>query len=199
MLKCPGQDPRFWKPDAIRDAECPACGEKVEFFKDDLMRRCRNCGHRFRNPFLDLGCAEWCKFAEQCIPLLARAGGAEDAEGPLKDQLLSAMREKAGLSPERMKRALSMLDEIEQLLPQSDADARIVVAAALLRFLSNNAEECARKARDIMAENGFDDADIEGVCELIRPLRDGNENASIEAELLRKAMERVDSRQQNNG
>ena len=66
-MKCPGQDVRYWKPDAVFEVPCPACGAAVEFFKDDAWRKCHKCGHRFSNPRIDLGCAEWCPYAEQCL------------------------------------------------------------------------------------------------------------------------------------
>ncbi|OPZ82986.1 MAG: hypothetical protein BWY76_02498 [bacterium ADurb.Bin429] len=65
--KCPGQDSRFWKADDIRLTPCPQCGTEVEFFKDDRSRKCGKCGTRFKNPHLDMGCAEWCPYAKECI------------------------------------------------------------------------------------------------------------------------------------
>ena len=73
QMKCPGQDTRFWKPDDIFVAECPKCGAEIEFFKDDARRRCAWCGHMFYNPKIELGCAEWCQYAEKCVPDLVRA------------------------------------------------------------------------------------------------------------------------------
>ena len=67
MMKCPGQDKRFWKADDIKQADCPKCGSGVEFFKDDRSRKCEKCGTRFKNPYLDIGCMEWCKYAKECI------------------------------------------------------------------------------------------------------------------------------------
>jgi hypothetical protein len=66
ILKCPGQDSRFWKPEDVCECECPSCGGKVEFFKDDRKRKCPHCGSWCANPRLDLGCLEWCKFADKC-------------------------------------------------------------------------------------------------------------------------------------
>jgi len=66
-MRCPGQDPRFWKPSDVFDAACPGCGNAVEFFKDDVARRCPRCGLRFENPKLDKGCARWCKAANECL------------------------------------------------------------------------------------------------------------------------------------
>jgi hypothetical protein len=73
QMKCPGQDTRFWKPDDIFVAECPKCGAEIEFFKDDARRRCAWCGHMFYNPKIELGCAEWCQYAEKCVPDLVKA------------------------------------------------------------------------------------------------------------------------------
>lgn len=66
-MKCPGQDTRQWDRDALYEVPCPSCARAVEFFKDDAIRRCPHCGYRFRNPRLDLGCAQWCPYAEQCL------------------------------------------------------------------------------------------------------------------------------------
>lgn len=69
-MKCPGQDSRFWKQEDIYEVSCPECGQDVEFFKDDTSRKCTYCGHRFPNPQMDLGCAAYCQFAEQCLGTL---------------------------------------------------------------------------------------------------------------------------------
>ena len=67
MNKCPGQDQRFWKPEDIFEVRCPACGCKVEFFKDEPKLKCRGCGQMVVNPKIESGCAKWCKYAEQCL------------------------------------------------------------------------------------------------------------------------------------
>ncbi len=75
MLKCPGQDTRYWKPEDIFELPCPVCNTAVEFLKTDRRRKCPNCGYTFRNPRLDLGCARWCPYAELCL------GGHRPASG----------------------------------------------------------------------------------------------------------------------
>ena len=67
MSRCPGQDQRSWTPDAIFDVPCPHCGREIEFWKDEAVRVCRDCGQRVRNPRIDLGCATWCAAAEACL------------------------------------------------------------------------------------------------------------------------------------
>ena len=65
-MKCPGQDMRFWRPGDIFETQCPKCDRRVEFFKDEVKRKCR-CGHEIVNPKMDFGCAQWCQNAEQCV------------------------------------------------------------------------------------------------------------------------------------
>jgi DNA-directed RNA polymerase subunit RPC12/RpoP len=100
-VKCPGQDPQKWGPEAVYDVACKNCGEQLEFFKDELKRRCRKCGTMVFNDRMDIGCLAWCPSAEQCAgpdraKLLeeAAAGGAAQKkalelltqrEGPAKD------------------------------------------------------------------------------------------------------------------
>ena len=79
--KCPGQDPRFWKPDDVFQVACFHCGQSIEFFKDDLRRRCRQCGNYTVNPRNDLGCAKWCKFGPECLAQVgAMAPGRDDED-----------------------------------------------------------------------------------------------------------------------
>ena len=79
MLRCPGQDPRFWKPEDILEAKCPKCGKSIEFFKDEPRLKCRNCGHLVVHPKIDLGCAQWCQYAKQCT------GNSKNEEGKADD------------------------------------------------------------------------------------------------------------------
>lgn len=72
-MKCPGQEKRYWTADDVYEVSCPSCNAEVEFFKTDLTRRCPNCGRKFRNPHLNLECAEWCAYGRYCLGALASA------------------------------------------------------------------------------------------------------------------------------
>ena len=63
---CPGQNTQFWKSDDIFEVACPHCKRAMEFFKDDVKRKC-DCGKVVFNPKLDLGCAAWCPAAADCV------------------------------------------------------------------------------------------------------------------------------------
>ncbi|GAB4258303.1 hypothetical protein [Deferrisoma sp.] len=67
MSKCPGQDTQMWGHDAIFDVECPKCHTPIEFFKDEVRRRCKSCGEVVFNDRMDLGCAKWCPSAASCV------------------------------------------------------------------------------------------------------------------------------------
>jgi hypothetical protein len=67
MIRCPGQDQRFWKPEDIFLVRCPNCKYEIEFWKDEPYRECPDCKKTIRNPRLDTGCAEWCKYSEECV------------------------------------------------------------------------------------------------------------------------------------
>jgi len=75
--RCPGQDGRSIRPDDVVEVACKGCGETIEFWPDELLRRCRACGRRVSNPRFDLGCLQWCPAADKC---LARLRGR--ADGP---------------------------------------------------------------------------------------------------------------------
>ena len=67
MHRCPGQDIARWSPKDIVELACPGCGATVEFWKDDAVLTCPECNRDIRNPKADLGCAQWCPAAEQCL------------------------------------------------------------------------------------------------------------------------------------
>jgi len=67
MVRCPGQDKRFWKPEDVFEVKCPGCDREIEFFKDEPKLKCKKCGRIVLNPKINIGCAEWCKYSEECL------------------------------------------------------------------------------------------------------------------------------------
>ncbi|MFQ5680739.1 MAG: phosphohydrolase [Candidatus Omnitrophota bacterium] len=59
---CPG----FGKNLEVIIIKCPQCQEEVEFFSDDIRRRCPNC-HREISRDKAPSCVDWCKSARQCL------------------------------------------------------------------------------------------------------------------------------------
>ena len=59
---CPG----FGKDLEIIIIKCPACNTDVEFFSDELARRCPECKKEILKDKAP-SCIDWCKSARQCV------------------------------------------------------------------------------------------------------------------------------------
>ena len=127
MVRCPGQDQRFWKPEDIFEVKCPGCGTVVEFFKDEPKLTCRECGQLVANPKIDLGCAEWCQYAEQCLGV--SPGGELNI---IRDKLIDEMKEVFAGDEKRVEHTLSVLNYAEQIRAAEGGDQVVVKAAAIL-------------------------------------------------------------------
>ncbi len=127
MTRCPGQDQRFWKPEDIFEVQCPGCGGTVEFFKDEPKLKCSKCEQMVANPKIDLGCAEWCQYAEQCL-------GVSVVKNlkVMREKLISRMKNVFGDDRKRIEHALAVLDYAEQIQNVEGGDPLIVRVAAIL-------------------------------------------------------------------
>jgi len=146
MSQCPGQDRRYWKPADVFESPCSCCGEPLEFWKDDPRRRCHACGGIVSNPRFDLGCAQWCQFAANCL-----GQPVGDAGEALVDALIREMRTVFGDDQRRIRHALAVLDHAEQILAGEGGDPLIVRAAAVLHDTGTQAV-----ARPILERLGVD-------------------------------------------
>ncbi|MEI6126487.1 MAG: HD domain-containing protein [Pseudomonadota bacterium] len=179
-MKCPGQDTRYWRPGDIFAAACTACGQTIEFFKDDTTRRCKKCGTKVLNPHIDFGCATYCKFAEQCLKELPPEILAQ-RKNIFKDKVACEMRRYFGPDQKRIQHADQAARYAEQILTQEKGDIAVVLAAAYLHDIGiKEAEEkfdstAARFqeelgpgiARQILEDLGSDQKLIDEVCDII--------------------------------
>ncbi len=175
MQRCPGQDQRFWKPEDIFEVKCPACGNPVEFFKDEPKLKCSNCGNLIINPRIALSCAKWCKYAEQCL------GENMDVTTSLSDKLIGQMKDVFGSDTKRINHALAVLDFAEQIQAKEGGDALIVKAAAILhdigirqaerKYNSNAGKyqeiEGPPIALDLLNKHEISTKAIEHICKII--------------------------------
>jgi hypothetical protein len=158
QMKCPGQDTRFWKPADIFLAECPKCGAEIEFFKDDARRRCAWCGHMFYNPKIALGCAEWCQYAEKCVPDLVKAKkAAQNFKELLSEMVKSHLQEDLAA----WDRTATGAAYAQDLLKAEGGDPKVVLAAVLLHRVGPD------KARELLAELETEPEIVEAVVELL--------------------------------
>ncbi len=194
MLKCPGQDTRYWKPDDIFDLPCPVCDTAVEFLKTDSRRTCQNCGYSFRNPRLELGCAKWCAYAEECLGFAPEQAPPDNEIGPVTEQLIAGMKSQFDNDYKRIAHALRVFECARELLSAEGGDARVVIAAALLHDVGikeaehkyggdhqrHHEAEGPSIARRIMANIGLGEATIEQVYHIIADRHRSDEVETLE-------------------
>jgi len=211
MFRCPGQDQRFWKPQDIFEVRCPGCGETVEFFKDEPKLKCRKCKQMVVNPKIDLGCAEWCRYAEQCMGV-----NAIKSLKVMRDKLIGEMENVFGDDRKRIEHALAVLDYAEQIQNVEGGDPLIVRAAAILHDIGIH--EAERKygssagkyqeiegppiAEEILKRFDISAEAIEHICRIIASHNSAKDIDTIEFRIVWDADHIVnlqqDSRQANN-
>ena len=158
QIKCPGQDTRHWKPDDIFMVECPKCSAEIEFFKDDTRRRCAWCGHLFYNPKIELGCAEWCQFAEKCVPDVV---AEKKAMQTFKERLRERVLELAAEDPDLTKRLDRRMALATDLLKAEGGDPKVVFAAVLLQGVNAN------QAQELLTELETEPEIAEAILEVL--------------------------------
>ncbi len=168
QIKCPGQDTRHWKPGDIFTAECPKCGAEIEFFKDDTRRRCAWCGHLFYNPKIELGCAEWCQYADKCVPELVKE---KQAMQSFKEILLKRVKDILAADASGRERLDLAIKYAAELLKAEGGDPKVVFAAVILKPVSPS------QARELLAELETEPeiaADIMSILDGSAPKNDAN-------------------------
>ncbi len=170
-MKCPGQDPRFWKFDAIFETPCPNCGSLVEFFKDETRRRCKKCGQQVLNPKMDFGCAAHCKFAEHCFgdlpPELIK-----EKENLFKDRVAVEVKLHFKRDFKRIAHAARVARYAERLVAEEKADPAVVLSAAYLHDVGQGAGDNGQPdrtsaARQILAKLDAAPPLVEAVCDIL--------------------------------
>ena len=191
-MKCPGQDSRFWKQDAIYEARCPQCNETVEFFKDDTARKCPHCGHRFVNPEMDFGCAAYCQFAEQCLGALPDEI-KEKQQDLIKDKVGMEVRRMLMRRPKLMQQAQNTARYAERLGREIGGDmGAIIMAAHLMHIHDGDLAEGQNAAdqpgpRDILNEAGAKPEVIDRVESILNRLQGVHTDLDLEVQVVRDA------------
>jgi hypothetical protein len=201
--KCPGQDQRYWTPDAIFDVQCPYCGRAIEFWKDEPSRICRGCAREVRNPRIDLACAEWCAEAEACL------GHSVDGTGvaePVVERLMALLEQRLSDEPERLHRARRVCARVDTLLQSQTAEPSIAKPAALLAGAVLRSGDSGRDAgvpigepalleSDLLSEllcvAGIANDEAKKIEQTIRSVFSARQQGNAEVELVRAAMHQV--------
>lgn len=127
--KCPGQDTRYWTYEDVDETKCPHCGQEMEFFKTDIRLRCRNCGNKVVNEKFDLGCAEWCSFAEYCLGDVVKGYKPESVKKKLKDRASQLLDE------QDMEDINKKLDQSKKVAEQEQRDVLEVIAYTVFELI----------------------------------------------------------------
>jgi putative nucleotidyltransferase with HDIG domain len=202
-MRCPGQDMRFWKPGDIFDTECPKCGRRVEFFKDDVRRKCR-CGHEIVNPKLDLGCAKWCQYAEQCVGALpeeVRGRQRAEQQDLLREGISLEMKKYFGEDLKRVNHALKVARYAEQILKVEGGNPLVVLGAAYLHDIGIH--EAERKyestsghyqeregpsiAREILERLDVQKEIVEEICDIVGHHHNPRDEETLNFQILYEA------------
>jgi hypothetical protein len=201
-MRCPGQDTRFWKPGDIFETGCPKCERKIEFFKDEVRRRCR-CGHEVVNPKLDLGCAEWCPYAEQCIgavPEELKARRSSEEKDLLREKMCLEMKKHFGTDYKHVKHTLKVARYAEKILKIEGGNPLVVLGAAYLHGIGPREEAPGigpsegedpqaggAMVREVLKKLDVQEGMASEIDDLIRGLRHDRLRADLESQILREA------------
>ncbi|HUL32128.1 MAG TPA: HD domain-containing protein [Thermodesulfobacteriota bacterium] len=202
-MKCPGQDLRFWKPGDIFNTQCPKCGNGVEFFKDEVKRKCR-CGHEIVNPKLDFGCAQWCPYAEQCIgavPEEVKEKQKLEQKNLLKERIGLEMKKYFGTDFKRVHHAVKVARFAEQILKMEGGNPLVIMGAAYLHDIG--VHEAERKyespsahyqelegpaiAREILERLSVPKEMIDEICDIVGHHHSPREEETLNFHILYEA------------
>ena len=180
-MKCPGQDMKYWKDDAIFNADCPKCGTSIEFYKDDTTRKCSNCDHRFVNPKMDFGCASYCQFAEQCMGTLPEEflGSREDL---LKDKVAVEMKRYYKTDFKSIRKATTAARHAENICKSEGGNLAVILCAAYLHGTGLEA------AQTILQKVGASEQMILEISDLLKPQVNLPQDSTLHEKIIHDAL-----------
>ena len=188
-MKCPGQDRGYWKADAVFEIPCPQCGASVEVFKDESTAHCTHCGHRFPNPGVEIGCAEWCALAQECLGVAPKGLSFVRPEGALAARLIHALEERFQSDRPRFTQTLKVFQFAKSLVVKQGGNPLVVLAAALLLELAvhhspdapspENLDEGSAdgiaEARGLLKQSGLDEETLQRIDDILTSYCAGRE------------------------
>lgn len=180
-MKCPGQDMKYWKADAIFETACPKCAAKIEFYKDDTSRRCDSCGYRMVNPQMDFGCASYCQYAEQCLGALPEDFSAV-REHLLKDKLAVEVKRALGEDFRRIRQVGATARFAENIGKAEGGKLPVILCAAYLQGFD------APIAAALLNKVGAKQSMVDDIAAVIAEIVGGSTQPTLEARILEDAL-----------
>jgi len=151
-FKCPGQDSRKLKVEVIK---CQNCGYEVEFFSDEIKRKCPKCKKDIFRENVP-SCIEWCAYAEKCVGENYYRKYMEGKRELIKEKILNKVKK---IMPEKINLIELILKFTEELVSKKER-LPIIIPASILYFLSE------KEKRDILREVDFKNEDIDKIIKL---------------------------------
>jgi putative nucleotidyltransferase with HDIG domain len=194
---------RFWKPGDIFEIRCPKCGTTIEFFKDEVRRKC-HCGHEIVNPKMDFGCAQWCQYAEQCVGGIseeAKARQKAEQKDLLKERISFEMKRYFGTDFKRVNHSLKVARYAEHILKGEGGNPLVVLGAAYLHDIgiheaerkhgSNSGDyqemEGPAIARQILERLDVQKETIDTICDIIAHHHHPRDEETLDFQILYEA------------
>ena len=201
---CPGQDTRYWKAGDIFYIPCNECGKMIEFFKDDVSRKCPNCGNRIQNPKISLGCAQWCQHAKKCLGYDPTELGIDinkdENELSICGDMINLITLRFGPGSDILKNAEIALEKAMEILKNETADPKIVTTSVLLyevdferssksdiKLKDEKNDDTLPIAKSIMREVDIDNSTIDLIVEIINACHKGDKIDSPEFRVVSEA------------
>ncbi len=183
MPRCPGQDSRYWTPKDLFDVPCTGCGQAIEFWKDEPSRICPACGREVRNPRIDPGCAEWCRYAPECLGQERSAPAV-----PVLDRFQALLDGRLVTDPAARASARRFLARAQRSLPGERLDPCVLQASALLMgaLVGSGVPGSIDPATfpALLERAGIEATLAQRICDLVRIVSGGGSGQSPEGEVL---------------
>jgi hypothetical protein len=176
---CPGA--RMLRQPKPEIFSCPACGEEVEIWSDEIRGVCLRCGQAvFRDGVMS--CLEWCKYGRDCVGEETYSRYLKNRTVGLRRKLLEAVRELGEAKAPRLRRCEAVLGWAEEILKENKADWHIVIPAAILHNIEDE-----DTVRQILLRAGFLPAEIDRICAVVDRSRLAGKDESIEYRVVHDA------------
>lgn len=184
--KCPGQDRRYWNPEDIYEEKCPNCGNILEFWKTDIRVRCEKCRRLVSNPRFDMGCAEWCSYAEYCLGDIAKGYGKPES---FLEKIRAEMEQILGKNEEALARLKKLLPVVEKLSAERGAELLVIALAACFQIIRETLDkkDAEKTIAGLPDKIGLPHLVAEEALQVLDELDEGKLN-SLPARMLHKAL-----------
>jgi hypothetical protein len=159
----------------------------VEVFRDENKGRCLRCGHKFLAPGGNLGCAQWCSVAKECLGFAPqRQPSSGSTESALAARLIQRAEEVFKNHPARVAQVLRVFQFAKELVREEGGDPRVILCAALLLATGGESQASseATSVDVLLREMGLDEATRSRVLEVVANYRTGQNSGAAELRIV---------------